>query len=129
VRVLPSVCHAASGWNATTLSLLGGAGGTASGNIDPLYGQYFTGVISTANAGYTNINSLLANATATSAAVTANINQSGLTVIPQANGWGGNVNVSLGPQTAANQNGLNVVWVRRHRHSCDCHSRSSHLFT
>lgn len=105
------ICHAVSGYNTTTnAAITANAGGTAIGNIDPLYGQYFTGVISTANAGYGTPQTLLSAFGTTPAVQATSTNMSGLSVISQL-GWGGQlVNVSLGPQTAANQGGLNVVW-------------------
>ena len=100
-----------SGFNFSTNAAIGtSAGGTASGNIDPLYGQYYTGVITTANAGYTTPQTLLTSFGTTPAVLANGTNLSGLAVIPQPGFGGQSVNVSLGPQTAANQNGLNVVW-------------------
>ena len=95
------ICNQLSSVNTGTMvGSSSGSGGTASGNIDPLYGQFFTGSITTANSGYF-----------TPAFVgTANnsVSLNGSAVVPQS-GWGGGANVSLGPQTLATA-GANVVW-------------------
>ena len=98
-----NICNLITSLNlATMVAGTTGAAGQASGNIDPLYGQYFTGFITTTNGGYTTPNLLLSGTT------TSTVSLNGTAVAPQA-GWGGGPNVTLGPQTLATA-GANVVW-------------------
>jgi hypothetical protein len=106
------LCNAYAAWNSTTNAAVGGAGGQSSGNVDPMYAQYFNGVIS-----FPYINSYvvyqnLLVSTGVTPPVYATVNMTGLPVINTPGlFWGGQaVNVSLGPQTPANQNNQNVVW-------------------
>lgn len=87
------ICHAASGSAGVA------AGGTASGNIDPLYQQFFTGSISTVNGGYTTPTTLIS---VNGSSVLVQLSLNGTTAVPQS-GWGGGPNVSLGPQ-------MGTVW-------------------
>ena len=79
------------------LTILPGGAGTASGNVDPVYGQYFTGAIAASSKQM--LPSLMASATTPLAASS----QAGLPVITQS-GWGGGPNVTLGPPSG------NYVW-------------------
>ena len=97
------ICHQLSSVNtATMVGVSAGSGGTASGNIDPLYNQYFTGIITTANSGY------VTPAYNVGGAAPATVTLNGSSVVQQS-GWGGGANVTLGPQTLATA-GANVVW-------------------
>ena len=92
-----------AGLTATSTAVPSGGttAGTASGNIDPLYGQTWSGTITTANAGYKT------PAFLSTGGVTL-VDLNGSSVAPQT-GWGGGPNVALGPQTPASGAG-NVVW-------------------
>ena len=79
------------------VGILPGGGGTASGNIDPVYGQYFTGAIAASTK--QTLPSLAASATTPLTA----LSQAGLPVVAQS-GWGGGPNVTLGPPAG------NYVW-------------------
>ena len=97
-----SAILAGPGGNSTVIcrnavGILAGGAGTASGNIDPVYGQYFTGFIAASTKQM--LPSLAASATTPLTA----LSQAGLPVIPQV-GWGGGPNVTLGPPSG------NYVW-------------------